>query len=169
MDIYELYLSGLSCKEIADKCSMSQSTVRRRMIKAGIMRSIKDAIKLSVERGVFSQNRKGIKRPPISDETRKKMSDSKIALNKGRGWRITSTGYIEITKGENKGRLEHVVKMELLIGRRLFSNECVHHKDGNRKNNEISNLELMTRSKHASHHAKENSQKRIRDNKGRYI
>jgi len=30
---------------------------------------------------------------------------------------------------------------------------CIHHKDGNKSNNDISNLELMTASSHMSHHA----------------
>lgn len=32
--------------------------------------------------------------------------------------------------------------------------EILHHKDGNRQNNHISNLQLLTRSTHASHHAR---------------
>lgn len=70
--------------------------------------------------------------------------------------------------GEHKGRLEHVVVMESLIGRRLYYNECVHHVDHDKTNNNPENLQLMTRSEHAKLHAKENSGSRKRDNKGRY-
>jgi hypothetical protein len=42
--------------------------------------------------------------------------------------------------------------MESILGRRLRSDEIVHHKDENKKNNEPGNLELMTRAEHARHH-----------------
>lgn len=42
--------------------------------------------------------------------------------------------------------------METFIGRKLRRNEVVHHKDENRQHNVLSNLELMTRSAHTSHH-----------------
>lgn len=39
---------------------------------------------------------------------------------------------------------EHIYVMSQHIGRTICKGETVHHKDGNRKNNEISNLELWT-------------------------
>ena len=42
--------------------------------------------------------------------------------------------------------------MERYIGRPLSSYECVHHKDGNKLNNSLSNLEVMSRSEHQKHH-----------------
>lgn len=55
---------------------------------------------------------------------------------------------IKDSDGTVRKRRRHVVLMEQSIGRRLFSYECVHHKDGNRHNNKLSNLQLMTRSEH---------------------
>ena len=52
--------------------------------------------------------------------------------------RASSTGYI----------LEHRLTMEKCLGRHLESHELVHHIDGNRKNNEITNLCLTDRKKH---------------------
>lgn len=49
----------------------------------------------------------------------------------GKGFSLKPSGYIEITMGENKGRLAHVVIMEKIIGRKLMPNECVHHIDHN--------------------------------------
>lgn len=43
--------------------------------------------------------------------------------------------------------------MELHIGRFLRTDEAVHHNDGNKTNNSIYNLTLMTRSKHQHLHA----------------
>lgn len=48
--------------------------------------------------------------------------------------------------------LEHRIVVENNIGRLLEPWEIVHHKDENKKNNHISNLEVMDRSKHVHHH-----------------
>lgn len=42
--------------------------------------------------------------------------------------------------------------MENHLGRILGDDEVVHHKDENKHNNEISNLEVQTKFDHASHH-----------------
>lgn len=47
---------------------------------------------------------------------------------------------------------EHVLIMEEHIGRRLEKTEVVHHIDGTRDNNDISNLLLLTRSEHSALH-----------------
>lgn len=64
--------------------------------------------------------------------------------------------------------LEHVAVMENTIGRKLHNNEVVHHIDGNRQNNAISNLLLMERGVHSSLHAIEHSPRRSRDLAGRF-
>jgi hypothetical protein len=58
---------------------------------------------------------------------------------------------IRISKTETKD--EHRLIMERFLGRKLSSNEVVHHKDGNKRNNDINNLEVMSRSKHSKLHA----------------
>jgi hypothetical protein len=50
------------------------------------------------------------------------------------------------------GRHEHRVVMEKHLGRKLNRCEIVHHIDGNKHNNYISNLELMTQAEHARIH-----------------
>lgn len=49
----------------------------------------------------------------------------------------------------------------------LSPNYVVHHKDGDRLNNDVSNLEIMTLSEHQSLHNKEKP--RIRDSSGRFV
>ena len=49
-------------------------------------------------------------------------------------------------------RLEHREVMKRHIGRLLRSDEYVHHKDGNRSNNSIDNLEIVSREEHARRH-----------------
>lgn len=51
--------------------------------------------------------------------------------------------------------MEHTVIMERHIGRYLRANECVHHKNRNRADNRIENLELMDKHEHHVMHGKE--------------
>lgn len=84
-------------------------------------------------------------------------------------------GYIRVYSGKHpyrRGRkmiLEHVMVMEAAIGRPLRPDECVHHLDGDRKNNALENLQLMTRSEHSKLHGAEIARKRTRDEVGRFV
>ena len=64
-----------------------------------------------------------------------------------KGWGIDKNGY-EVHYRSNGTRrvfvFRHRQVMEDHLGRKLFSHETVHHKDGNRANNELSNLELWS-------------------------
>ena len=52
-------------------------------------------------------------------------------------------------------RYVHRLEIEKFLGRKLLSSEIVHHKDGNKLNNKINNLQILSRSEHAKiHHAK---------------
>lgn len=50
------------------------------------------------------------------------------------------------------GRHEHRVVAEQMLGRKLKRGEIVHHKDGNKHNNDPSNLEVLTQSQHILEH-----------------
>lgn len=58
--------------------------------------------------------------------------------------RATKNGYV----------LLHRVIIENSLGRLLKNNEVVHHKDENKKNNDISNLEILDWKDHCKLHAK---------------
>lgn len=64
---------------------------------------------------------------------------------------IDKNGYVKVYTGEHhpsgarKYRLEHRIVMEQQLGRPLKRHEIVHHKDGNRQNNDPSNLEIWSK------------------------
>lgn len=59
---------------------------------------------------------------------------------------------------KNNYVLLHRVVMENHLGRLLGRDEIVHHIDENKKNNEITNLKLMTAKEHCSHHAQQHGE-----------
>ena len=61
----------------------------------------------------------------------------------------TGSGKSYVKEG---GRHQHRVVMERELGRVLDSNELVHHLDKNIKNNQIENLQLVTRAEHLNIH-----------------
>lgn len=82
--------------------------------------------------------------------------DKHHAWNGGRF--INPKGYVRIlvNRGEKspykRYQDEHIVVAEKMLGRKLKSNECVHHIDEDRQNNSPENLQVMTRAEHSAHH-----------------
>ncbi len=63
------------------------------------------------------------------------------------GGHTNGQGY-KIVYDKGKRVVEHRVVAEQMIGRPLLSSEIVHHIDGNRANNDPSNLQIMTKQEH---------------------
>lgn len=86
--------------------------------------------------------------------------------------RIDKDGYVRcygVLHPYSNGRKmmqKHIMVMELQIGRQIQSDEVVHHKNGNRQDNRLENLELMTRSEHSKMHGP--TMKRGRNQDGRF-
>ena len=165
--LIDLYLSGLSIPEVAERSCCHQSTVRYHLFKAGVLRSRTDGVRNAGVRGRLGGGTRG-KNRKFSEAHCKAIAEARKRYGEthAKGICKKSTGYIEHTRGENKGKLQHRVIMEQIIGRKLRHDEHVHHKDGDMSNNQPSNLELMTRSQHSSHHAAINSQTRRRRSNG---
>jgi hypothetical protein len=167
--IIELYLSGLSITDLHKKTLIPLSNIRYALKKNGVLRTHIDAMKLANNQGKFGVHLLGKKRV-FSESWKQNLRASilKRAEEKSAGVSLKPNGYIEITRGENKYHHVHRVVMEEHIARRLLPHEVVHHKDHNRQNNAIENLELMTRVEHARHHAFENLSNRTRNQYGQF-
>ncbi len=61
------------------------------------------------------------------------------------GTKTRPDGYIRDSKTD---RYIHRIVMEKHLGRPLLSEEHIHHIDGNPKNNDINNLQIMSNSEH---------------------
>lgn len=161
------YESGMSIPEVSNLSGLSRSAVRYHLKKAGVLRSVTEGVRNASKRGRLGSGFRGKKRE-FTESHCESISKAKIAHAEkhAKGLSNRSSGYSEFTRGENKGRSLHRVIMEKHIGRKLGRNEHVHHIDGNKRNNDISNLELMSASNHAAHHAKENHKLRRRNKNG---
>lgn len=60
-------------------------------------------------------------------------------------------GYIRLTIN-GKRVLKHRMLVEKMLGRKLLDWEIVHHKDGNNRNNNLNNLQVMSQSEHERLH-----------------
>jgi len=102
-------------------------------------------------------------RKPHSEETKRKIGKAQEGV-KGNNWKggiiVDKEGYIlERCKDHRFANSAGYVRQHRLVYERyhkcsLLPWAIVHHKDGNRANNDISNLEASTQSKHCGHHNK---------------
>jgi hypothetical protein len=78
-------------------------------------------------------------------------------------------GYIYLIFPDKHTIAEHRYVMENHLKRKLAKNEHVHHINGDRSNNNLENLVLLTRSEHNSVHKKEQVKSRTRTSDGKFI
>jgi hypothetical protein len=163
------HIQKKSISDIAQVYGKSTSTTRYWMMKSGIsLRTPADGMRLA---GYKTSQRQRGKKVIFTKSRIENIRKAKIAHGEkyAKGYRLTQYGYLEYTRGEFKGRLIHVVNAErFILGRRLQKHENVHHKDLNKLNNNVDNLEVMTRSAHTRYHALLNYKKRKRDDHGRF-
>ncbi len=81
----------------------------------------------------------------MTPEVRAKIRESRLGSGDG------------VTYTKLYGRHEHRVVAEQILGRPLKAGEIVHHRDGNKRNNNPENLIIFdSQSEHAKHHAEMN-------------
>jgi hypothetical protein len=151
------YIAGESIPQIADDLSMSRSTLRYHLHKRSVLRSRDEAVRMAAKEGRLGSGTRGKSRH-FTQEHCNNISRGRIEwANAGNcaGVSLKPSGYIEYTRGPHKSRSVHVVAMEKRLGRRLLEDECVHHIDGNKTNNQDNNLALVTRSGHSRLHRRE--------------
>ncbi len=84
------------------------------------------------------------------------------------GRRIGKDGYVVLWLPDHPYKdyhgyvREHRVVMEKSLGRHILPDEVVHHVDGDKQNNELDNLQLMTPQEHMSYHSKDRWEKKRR-------
>lgn len=125
-EVAERYKAGETIAELAASYSVSRPTLAKALDRQGVERRA-------------AKQRAG------------RISGDKNPSWKG-GRRRRSDGYWLVWTPEGE-RLEHRVRMEAHLGRSLRDDEVVHHRDGDKSNNEPSNPQVMSQSEHARHHS----------------
>lgn len=148
-----LYLAErMSIPDVAKSLGINYSAARKALIDARIpLRTRADGIRQATHK--LGKHLAGKKRV-FTESWKENIRAAKLlhAETNAKGVSRKADGYVEITRGPNKGRGLHVVLMEEHLGRRLGPDEVVHHRDEDKHNNDLGNLELMTRAEHARLH-----------------
>lgn len=171
-DPERIYLDGKSLTQVSEITGIAISTLRFRFHRSGILRDRTQAVRMAGNEGRLGSGMRG-KRREFTDEHKAAISEArkKWSEENSSGVSLKPNGYLEYTKGPFKGKSVHVVKMEKRIGRTLLPDECVHHIDEDKTNNDENNLALVTRSGHARLHRHQDyllNKKRERDSNGRF-
>lgn len=84
---------------------------------------------------------------------------------KDESWWLNSNGYIEgrvWVNGQQRRVKQHRWVMERHLGRRLMTDENVHHINGVKTDNRLSNLQVMSHSEHSAMHYVPPSSREVR-------
>lgn len=159
-EIVSMYVNqGMQMHRIADELGIAVGKVYNRLKICGVKSRDSCDYPLSDEsrRKIAEAGRRG-KGRKRSEDTRRKLSEAKF--KGGIGYKKKrSDGYIAVyfpdhpCASKDGHVMEHILVVEAVVGRHLYSNECVHHLNGKRDDNRANNLLLMTSSDHMSYHS----------------
>lgn len=171
------YKDAVKLKQVYDQCGSLQATadyfgiskklVLNHMKKFGIDRNSK-TIHIDVEKAKDLLN-KGKSQQKVAETLQVSVEVLRARLAEAgyqtnfyhKGFITTWNGYIMIHKPDHpkadaRGYIrEHRWVMEEHLGRYLESHEHVHHKDENKQNNDISNLEIQVNVDHIAYHSRQ--------------
>lgn len=157
------YNAGFSFVDLSKKYNISRPTIRKAFKAAGV------PLRTMRESAVNRVKQKGYSRIPITEETKAKMRGPRPQIRgennpnfRGSGrysadgvWlTYDAKGYLRrMIKGhplaDERGYIgEHVYQACLKWGVDAVRGNDVHHKDDNKSNNEIDNLEILSRTEH---------------------
>lgn len=77
--------------------------------------------------------------------------ETNLRIRRGRNGRPMKSRYLK-TRVDGKDISTHRHVMEQHLGRKLLTDELVHHKNGNRHDNRIEDLEVTTHKTHSQRH-----------------
>ena len=129
---------GRSTNDIAREVGSSSGNITDHLRTMGIeRRAVKTAIALA-----FPEGRQGSLSPSWKGGTKSAGRSGYIYQYNPDHPNSTKTGYV----------MQHRLIAESIIGRYLTTDEVVHHIDGDKSNNDPTNLEVLTRSEHVMRH-----------------
>ena len=158
--------SGDSLRMVASHIGIDHCALSKKLKKLGIrVPSREESVKMIWKHYTHPRlGKKGELCPvygrKISAATREKMTPiwKKVGESQRKYRKKHSGGYILVYVPEHPMAdrtgyvLEHRVVVESLLGRYLSSNEIVHHVNGDKSDNRIDNLEVVSRATHARIH-----------------
>lgn len=167
-DLAKAYKRLGTIQKVADEYGVSKKLILNHMKEKGVKRNpsskkqgedyVNKLRRLSADGLNGVQIAKKLKTSSSTVYTIAARENIKITNNFHVGFIVTGSGYkllraINHPFSDSKGYVrEHRLVMEGFLGRYLEIGECVHHIDGNKMNNSIENLELMTIEQHVRFH-----------------
>ena len=167
-ELKALYLTNkMSSVEIGKLYGLSDKTIRNYLDKYRIPKrkggfpkgyQLPPEVRAKIAKKIAKKNR-GRKHTPEAIEKMKRAHDKH--RTKGKGHKIKVSGYTYIYYPTHKNCngsgfiAEHRLIMERHLGRYIKNDEVVHHINGNKSDNRIENLQLMTNAEHTKFHSKQ--------------